>query len=302
MNDDPEKPLTLGLARDRFLDAINNSPDDEPIDPEDAVEDFALQQEMAAEAQEQAEANRALGLTDDEREDLFARFRDRQIIINICNVAVAIVFFFGIRYGFAAINHRLAGPSSPSQVQLFPDPVIWWFFAGFGALTLPWEITLQIWALFGNRRTVFLYRQWQKRATFDYKGSTYKNELGLYHWIILLIVLPIGVANSLALNMHSTLGPNTLRECGYAFKPCKILPYSDIRAITYVAPNAAIKPPAAAKLVIDFKNGYTWSSAKWGNENKDVDPVVVNFIAAHTPVPIVGIEALKDGTLPCAAR
>ena len=81
MRDDPEKPVTLGLAHDRFLDAMNNSPDDERIDPEDAAEDLAFEQEEAAEKQRQAEANRALGLTDDEREDLFAHFRDRQVLI-----------------------------------------------------------------------------------------------------------------------------------------------------------------------------------------------------------------------------
>ena len=302
MNDDPEKPVTLGLAHDRFLDAMNNSPDDEPIDPEDAAEDLEIQQEEAAEKQREAEANRALGLTDDEREDLFAHFRDLQVLINACNVAVAIAFAVAVRYGFEAINHSLAGPSVPGRIQLFPDPIIWWFFAGFGALTLPWEITLQIWALFGNRRTVFFYRQWQKRSTSDHTDFTYNDKLALYHWFILLITLPIAIANSLALNMHSTLGSDALRVCGYAFRPCTVLPYSDIKAIAYLAPKYATKPPAAAKLIIEFNDGPIWSSANWGNENDDVDPAIVHLIAAHSPVPVFGIEALRYAASPSASR
>ena len=302
MRDDPEKPVTLGLAHDRFLDAMNNSPDDERIDPEDAAEDLAFEQEEAAEKQRQAEANRALGLTDDEREDLFAHFRDRQVLINACNVAVAIAFALAVRYGFEAINHRLAGPPGPGQIQLFPDPIIWWFFAGFGALTLPWEITLQIWALFGNRRTVYLYRQWQKRSTSDDTDFTYNDKLALYHWFILLITIPIAIANSLALNMHSTLGPDAIRVCGYAFKPCTVLSYSDIKAIAYLAPKYAAKPPAAAKLIIEFNDGLIWSSANWGNENNDVDPAVVHLVAEHSPVRVFGIEALRDSSSRPAAR
>jgi hypothetical protein len=298
MNDDPEKPVTLGLARSRFLDAINDAPDDEDIDPEDAAEDLALQQEETAKAQEQDKADRALGLTADEREDLFARFRDRQVIVNICNFVVAVAFFFGVRYGFEAINHRLAGPALPDQIQLFRDPIIWYFFAGFGALTLPWEITLQVWSLFGNRRTVFLYRQWQKRSTFEYKGGVYKNELGLYHWFILLIALPVGVANSLALNMHATLESNAIRTCGYAFKPCATLPYAEIANITYFPLNPAVKPATAARLDLTFSNGVRWSSSDWGNENKGVDPAVVRFLAARVPLHITGIESLTDAIPP----
>jgi hypothetical protein len=299
MNDTPEKPVTLGLARSRFLDSLNTSSDDEAIDPEDVAEDLVFQQQELAEKQAQAEADRALGLTEDEREDLFAHFRDRQPLINTCNVVVALIFLFGVRYGLEAINRRLAGPPLPSQIQLFPDPIIWWFFAGFGALIFPWEITLQLWSLLGHQRTVFLYRQWQKRSTFDYKGGQFKNELGLYQWFILLIALPIGVANMLALNMRSMLGPDAIRECGYAFKPCKVLPYADLRAITYIAPNYAVKPPAAAKLVIDFKNGYSWSSSNWGNENKDIDPAIVRFLVSRVPISITGIEALPPAYTPC---
>jgi hypothetical protein len=298
MNDDPEKPVTLGLARDRFLDSINNAPGDDDIDPEDAAEEFAAQQEELAETQKQEQVNRALGLTDDEREDLYAKFRDRQIVINVCNVVVAVAFFFGVRFGFEAINHRLAGQALPGQIQLFPDPYIWFFFAGFGALTLPWEITLQIWQIFAGRRTVSLYRQYQKGASFDYKGATYKNELGLYRWFILLIALPIGVANSLALNMHATLGPDAIRTCGYAFKPCKILPYRNIAGISYIPSDRSIKPPHAAWLEIVFKDGTRWRSTEWGDENVDFDPALVRFLAARIPLPIAGIENLQDVTLP----
>jgi hypothetical protein len=115
MSDEPEKPLTLGLAHDRFLDAINNSPDDEPIDPEDAAEDLALQQEEIAAAQKHADENRALGLTDDEREDLWASFRDHQWIINVCNTVLAAILICPFHAALVAMSQRLAGPANCDQ-------------------------------------------------------------------------------------------------------------------------------------------------------------------------------------------
>jgi hypothetical protein len=35
-------------------------------------------------------------------------------------------------------------------------------------------------------------------------------------------------------------------------------------------------------------------SSEWGNENKDVDPAIVRFVATRVPISIIGIEALRD--------
>jgi hypothetical protein len=301
MNDDPEKPLTLGLAHDRFLAAINNTPDDEPIDPEDAAEDLAYQQEEAAEAQKHADENRAVGLTDDEREDLWASFRDHQWIINVCNTILAAVLIYLFHAALVALSQRLAGPVSQSTTQLFPDPIIWWTWPFFAGICFAWEVTILLWAAFGNARMARLYRIWAQGLTFNYKGSEF-NAMGFNRWFILLIVLPGGVAIALALNMHAIVGPTSITDCGYASKACKVLPYADIKTITYIAPNNAGKHPIPAKLVIEFKDGKTWSSTEWGNENDDVDPAVVNFVSAHAPVPVIGIDALNDAASPPASK
>jgi hypothetical protein len=297
MIDDREKSLTLGLARDRFLDSINRptgDPEDDEIDPEDTAKDLALQQQELAEKRHQEETNRALGLTDDQREDLWASFRHHQPIINACNVGVGITFLIGVHWALEAINRRLAGPAIPGQIQLLPSPFLWWFFAGFGALILPWGITLQLWALFGDRRKVHLYRQWQKQSNFKYKGGEFKNELGLYRWFVLLIALPIGIANMLALNMRSTLGPDAIQECGYAVRPCKTLPYADVRRMTYVDATKGSSSKIGASLVLDFKQGYRWSSSDWGDEIKDVDPAVVSFLTSKISLPVNSAAQVKD--------
>jgi hypothetical protein len=171
---------------------------------------------------------------------------------------------------------------------------MWWFFAGFGALILPWEITLQLWALFGDRRKVYLYRQWQKRPNVQYERGSYKNELGLYHWFILLIALPIGIANMLALNMRSTLGPDAIQECGYAFRPCRVLPYADVRRITYVAATKGSSSKIGASLILDFKQNHRWSSSDWGDEAKDVDQAVVAFLTHKISLPVGSAGQIKD--------
>jgi hypothetical protein len=301
MNDDPEKPLTLGLAHERFLDAINNSPDDEPLDPEDAAEDLAYQQEEAAEAQKRADENRALGLTDDEREDLWASFRDHRWIINVCNTILAAVLIFLFHALLIAISQRLAGPASPGTIQLFPDPIIWWTWPFFAGICFAWEVTILLWAAFGNARMARLYRIWAQGLTFNYKGSEF-NAIGFNRWFILLFVLPGAVAIALALDMHAIVGTTSITDCGYASTTCKILPYSEIKSIAYIAANDAGKHRIPARLAIEFKGGQTWSSAEWGEENDDVDPAAVRFLARRVPLPITGIEALKDAPPPAAAR
>jgi hypothetical protein len=293
MSDEPEKPLTLGLAHDRFLDAINNSPDDEPIDPEDAAEDLALQQEEIAAAQKHADENRALGLTDDEREDLWASFRDHQWIINVCNTVLAAILICPFHAALVAMSQRLAGPANSSTIQLFPDPIIWWIWPFFAGICFAWEGTILLWAAFGNARMARLYRIWAQKLTFNYKGSEF-NAMGFNRWFMLLCVLPGGVATALALNMHATVGPTSITECGYAAKTCAVYPYSGVIRITRVAAHESSNGGTPLRLVLDFKDGRRWISNSWGDENDDIDPVLEKFLISRVGLPVNEADRIEN--------
>jgi len=293
MNDDPEKPLTLGLARDRFLDSLSNTPDDEPIDPEDAAEDLEYQREEAAAAQKRTDENRALDLTDDQREDLWASFRDHQWIINVCNTILAVVLIYLFHAALVAISQQLAGPVSSSTIQLFPDPIIWWTWPFFAGICFAWEVTILLWAAFGSARMARLYRIWAQGLTFNYKGSEF-NAMGFNRWFILLIVLPGGVAIALALNMHAIVGPTSITDCGYAAKTCAVYPYAGVSRITRVAAHENTNSRTPRSLVLDFKDGRRWITSGWGNENEDVDPVLEHFLISRVGLPANDADRVEN--------
>jgi len=295
MSDNPEKLTTLGLARDRFLDSIENSTDeseDDEIDPEEEAEDLALQQEELAEKRSVDDANRALGLTDDAREDLWASFSNRRHLFQFWNLVVGLLFSFGAYLSLVAINKRLAGAAVPSEIQLFPSPFLWCFFPAFGGFCLAWDLRILLWSALGNSRTAMLYRVWAKRRT---AGEPNAFGPSLFNRrFIRLIVVPMGLFTLLALNMHTTLGPDAIRECGYAFKPCKVLPYADLRRITFVARRESSKNTTGASLVLDFKDGHRWSTGDWGDETDDVNPSVVNFLRQKIAIPLAYANRIEE--------
>jgi hypothetical protein len=295
MSDDPQKLTTLGLARDRFLDSINDSTDDaegDEIDPEEEAEDLALQQKELAEKRSSDEANRALGLTDDERENLWASFSNRRHLFQFWNLVVGLLFSFGVYLSLMAINKRLAGVAALSEIQLFPSPFLWCFFPAFGGFCLAWDLRVLLWSAFGNNRTAMLYRAWAKRRSDD-EPNAFGPSL-FNRWFIRLIIVPMGFFTLLALNMHSTLGPDAIRDCGYAFRSCKVLPYADVRRITYVARDESSKNTTGASLVLDFKDGRRWSTGDWGDEIDDVDPAVASLLRQKIALPIANANRIEE--------
>ena len=238
--------------------------------------------------------------TDDERQDLYAVFADRQWIVNFLTVIVAGTFFVltvGLLYD---MNRRIAWSDLPQGFSIQPEFAIWLFFPFFGAMTLSFEITLRIWTLFSGKGLVNLYVEWAADQPKSYRGGeVYYDSRRVFGWLASLTAVPIGVFTVLALPMHATIGPVAIRDCGYAFKPCKVLPYADIKSITYIAPNDAVKPPGHAKLVLSFNSGAPWLSSEWGDQNHDVDSSIVHYLAAQAPVSITGIEAI-EGSDPSA--
>jgi hypothetical protein len=235
------------------------------------------------EEEQEALAN-SYGITCDDLEDLWTGFRDRQWIINICNAVVALSFFFGVHAALVALNLHLAIADSPSGIHLLPQTAIWWFLPGFGALILPWEITIRIWSLFAENKTVRLYREWAKVDTFMYRGALLPNELGWFHFFALAIVLPVSIATLLALNMHANVGSDSIRDCGYAFKTCSVYRFADAQSLTEIEGSRATdgKLTHQAGIVIDFKDGRRWSSAHWGNFQRTVDPAFADFLTTKT--------------------
>jgi hypothetical protein len=277
----------------RFRPQFEWRPTDE-VEEEDGFDDEDLDETPTKQERNEALENQTLGLTDDQREDLWAAFSGSRFTFQFWNAIVGILFCLGAYATLMAINVRLAGPSSATRIQLYPQPAMWWFFPGFGAFCLAWDIRVLLWLLFGDSRKARLYRIWANRRAAGEQNVYATSPFN--RWCIRLIVLPLALGTVLALNMHATVGPESIRDCGYAFKPCEVYPLSGARRITairgYRTKEGKFDPQAG--LVIDFKDGRRWSSANWGDFKDAIDPNLTNFLLQKTSLALNTAVAEDD--------
>ena len=93
-------------------------------------------------------------------EDLDSRFSNTQWSVGFAMVVIGVLFVLGTYAALVWLNRYLATADGPAQFLIWPQSAIWWFFPGFGALTLSWGITLDLWALLGHHKDAGLYAYW----------------------------------------------------------------------------------------------------------------------------------------------
>ena len=210
-------------------------------------------------------------------EELDLRFSKIQWMVGISMAAIGIVFAFAAHAALVWFNRYLASLDGHANFILWPQGATWWFFPGLGALTLSWEITLLLWLLAGDREHARLYNDWTAlKSGFDAPK--------LLRWMALLIALPIGVLTTLELPVHTSLLPDEIRDCGYAFAPCKTYRYADALRMTIIDgfKDRDGKLTRRAGIVIDFSGGRRWSSADIGDFRKTLDPALEDFLEKKT--------------------
>ncbi|WP_263358293.1 hypothetical protein [Acidicapsa ligni] len=251
--------------------------------------------------QHRSEIESDSGLTEDQIEDFEAQFAAQQTIVNLCCIPSGLAFFFIAHAILAAISNWLVNSDGIAGYRVPYQSVILWFFPGFGALSLCFEITLQIWALFVGQRVVELYSDWDSRQPKKSRGGiVYYDARKVLRGFALLLVFPIGIFTSLALNMHTTFGDDGIHEFGYAFAKQTFHSYQDIRNITLVSGafdkhGKFISRPA---YVLDFADGHRWSQANWDDSAKGIQVSLAAILARKTQLPTVDVESIHDLQLP----
>jgi hypothetical protein len=229
----------------------------------------------------------------DELDDRFGSFK---WLPPLFMIAIGLLFAIGTHAILVAISNHLATTDSAPAIRLLPQTAIWWFFPGFGALALSWEITLQLWALFSDRRTVNLYCEWSDVTSAVWGRDTGFNSRKALRFLAIILVLPIGVFTALALPMHALVTPEKITDCGYAFKTCQTYLLMDARRITAIegfrTKDGKLTPRAG--LVVDFNDGRRWSSADWGNFKSGIDPALAQTLTRATGLPIGTAATEKD--------
>jgi hypothetical protein len=147
--------------------------------------------------------------------------------VGFAMVVIGIVFFWLTHLALVALNRGLAASEGPAYFVLLPQTAIWWFFPGFGALSLSWELTLLIWTTFGNQKEADLYDAWSsQKAGFDSRR--------VLRLMALFILAPIGLLTCLALREHDTLHDAEIRSTGFASRNRTVYRYSDARRLATI--------------------------------------------------------------------
>jgi hypothetical protein len=238
-------------------------------------------------------------------EELDERFSSVKWIPVLCMVLVGFLFVIGTHAALAGLNRFLAVKDDPGAIHLLPQTAIWWFFPGFGALALSWEITLQLWSFCGYRKLANLYNDWSNvTTTMGGWGAHGMDSRKILRILSLVVALPIFLFTVLALPMHASVGQQSIVDCGYAFKPCQSYPLRDARRITSIkgfrTKNGDFKTRAG--LVVDFEDGRRWSSAEWDDWHQRIDPVLAQVLEGRTGLPIETADTEEEIPLQIAKR
>jgi hypothetical protein len=241
--------------------------------------------------------NHPSGLTDDQIYNLEAQFAGQQTLINLSCIPTGIAFVFLAHAALIAANRWFINSDGITGYRVPYQPVIWWFFPGFGALCLCFEISLQIWALFVGHTTVNLYSEWDSRQPKKARGGiAYYDARKVLRWFTVLIAIPIGILSGLALRMHTTFSNGGIHAYGYAFAAPVFHSYADLRRVTLLQGvrskhGKLIDRPS---YVLDFADGHRWSQTNWDDSAKSIQRSLATILSQHSNLPIGNVTAIED--------
>jgi hypothetical protein len=216
-------------------------------------------------------------------------FSGTQWTVGISMLVVGLAFGFLVHKALVMANHHFAAADGPAAFRLLPSSAIWWFFPGFGALCLTWEITLLLWSVFEDREKIVRYVAWSdERTGFDSTRA--------FRWMAVLLALPIGLATVLAIPVHSTLRDRDIVVGHYATLAQQVLPYSQARRLVLVGGfrDRSGKFSPRAGMIIDFSDGSRWSSSANRDFKPEVDFGLTEFLQLKTGLPVEYAETEAD--------
>jgi hypothetical protein len=204
-------------------------------------------------------------------------FSSTQWIVGGATALVITGFVFLTHALLVYLSRRYAALDGPAAIRLFPQTTVWWFFPGFCAFAIGYEIVLQIWSRFTDDGSADRYSAWSNaKAGFDGRR--------LLRWMALVIAAPIGIFTLLELPVHVSLGEQSIVDHGYGVTRSEIYRYDAARRLTIIDGfknrDGTLVPRAG--IVLDFDDGRRWSSARSGDFKKQVDPALLEFLVQRT--------------------
>jgi hypothetical protein len=180
-------------------------------------------------------------------------------------------------FAFKAANHYWAAMDRDTVLHLYPTAVLWCFFPGFAALSIPWPFT--VWLLRRMGRT--------DEADAIEEDSNQKagiNSFVVMKWLSFGLVAPIGILTVLAIPMHLSIGNHEARLGRYASIVENVFPLDQAKKATYVDGiryrDGSFHPQK--DLLVDFQDGRRLRANAVGDGGTDADPRAIKLLLDGT--------------------
>ena len=151
-------------------------------------------------------------------------------------IGLALMFFL-----LRAANHWWASLEGSAILTQFATPVIWSFFPGFAALSIPWPLT--VWYL---RRVGRGEEADSIEDASDSKGGM--NSFRVMKWLGIGLACPIGFFTLLAIPIHLSISDSEVRVGHYASFETERFPLKEAKRLTII-------DQPAKDVIIDFADG-----------------------------------------------
>lgn len=216
-------------------------------------------------------------------------FRRVQWGVAVLYLGSAATFALGSWKLLQSGNEWLASLDGPAAYRLYPSQAIWWFFPGFGALTLGWVMMEFLLPFVLGKDTAQVYLYWTSaRAGL--------NASKVFRWGALLVAGPIGLFTILALPVHTSFREDSIVFRPYASK-VKSYSYHQIRGLTTTDGirdrfGKFVPDPC---ILIDFDDGTRWSSGDLLRDpDRSIDSGLRAFLAERSEAPFRHVPLAKD--------
>ena len=211
------------------------------------------------------------------REELDQQFRVANWIVQICMLLVCLAMTWLLHLLLVKSNQSFAESSPPAAFHLLPQTAIWWFFPGFAALTLCWDITLFLWSLKAGSQQIMLYRRFSN-LTVGF------NVTKVMRILAVITLVPIAFFTAREIPAHVNLYADEIVAKDDAFAPESSYRYADVIRLIEIEGfrNRDGTLTRRAGLVLDFKDGRRWSSADIGDFQTKANPALRSFLEQKT--------------------
>ena len=190
------------------------------------------------------------------------------------SVGIALAMFFFVLRG---ANHLWASFGGPSLLTQYAPQVIWCFFPGFAALSIPWPLT--VWYL---RRV----GRWEEAESIQDAADSKCGfaSFQIMKWLSIGVAAPIAVVTLLAVPIHLSITDSEVRVGHYASFRTEIFPLNDARHLTIVDVYKLQggRSHQTKDVIVDFADGRRLRGNQVGDGGTSVQDDVMQLLIAKT--------------------